>query len=261
MANMAVDMTTILLLEDDPAIAATLQFSLQREGWQVLWADMVAKVLPLLKHHQNIDAVILDIGLPDGSGFDVCKMIRQGDLCPFVPILFLTARDDEVDTIIGLEMGADDYIAKPFSSRELIARIKAIWRRQNYIPGSQKIQSVAAKTNSQPADLPNLLSSVGDFVRHTQVGVWTYQQSDYSLMLNNTAIALSKTELAIMLTLLQNPERILTREQILNHISQHPEHRLARTIDSHIKTLRQKLACISADEIILTHRGLGYSLC
>ena len=128
MANMAVDMTTILLLEDDPAIAATLQFSLQREGWQVLWADMVAKVLPLLKHHQNIDAVILDIGLPDGSGFDVCKMIRQGDLCPFVPILFLTARDDEVDTIIGQSKNTVCFCKNKFSACGFAQFIIIGWR-------------------------------------------------------------------------------------------------------------------------------------
>lgn len=259
MANTAVKMTTILLLEDDPAIAQTLQFSLQREGWQVLWVDTVAKVSSVLTQNQTIDAMILDIGLPDGSGFDVCKMVRQGSLYPFVPIVFLTARDDEIDTIIGLEMGADDYIAKPFSSRELIARIKAIWRRQNYIPTNLQPQTTPSTIKNQFTDTN--LSCVGDFVRHSLVGSWAYRHHDYSLTLDGVPIVLSKTELAIMLTLLQNPEHILTREQILSHISQHPEHRLARTIDSHIKTLRQKLAQISSKEIILTHRGLGYSLC
>lgn len=236
----------ILIIEDDPAIATTLRFALEREGYTVSWADTVAKVAPCLDT-PHLDAVVLDVGLPDGDGFGVCQMIRQGDRHAHTPILFLTARTDEIDRILGLELGADDYIAKPFSPRELIARLKAIWRRENIF--TQK----SDKTDkSDPAHT--------DFTKTTGGHTWHYQACDYSLFLNNHALTLSKTELGIMLTLLANPTHILSREQILASISDHPEHRLSRTIDSHIKTLRQKLAEVCDDEIIITHRGVGYGL-
>lgn len=235
----------ILLIEDDPAIATTLRFALEREGYDVEWADTLAKGVEFLNQIQQLSAVVLDVGLPDGTGFELCQMIRQGDRHAFVPILFLTARSDEIDRILGLEMGADDYIAKPFSPRELIARLKAIWRRENIF--------------TQKSDKSDFAHTA--FIKATGVHTWHYQAHDYSLFLNSNALTLSKTELGIMLALLANPTHILSREQILARISDHPEHRLARTIDSHIKTLRQKLAVVCDDELILTHRGLGYSLC
>lgn len=236
----------ILIVEDDPAIATTLKFSLEKEGYQVVWVDTVAKVAPSLASLPHLDAVVLDVGLPDGDGFGVCQAIRGGTHHTQVPIVFLTARDDEIDTIIALEMGADDYMTKPFSPRELVARLKAIWRRQNLSP-----------PQTQSPNLPQQ----GDFSQVTPVGVWQYQHHTYTLSLDGTVLPLSKTELAVMLSLLANPTHILSREQILTQVSDHPEHRLARTIDSHIKTLRQKLTALSTQEIIITHRGLGYSLC
>lgn len=239
-------MPHILLIEDDPAIATTVKFSLEREGYQSTWVSTASQAISTIAQLPDIDAIVLDVGLPDGNGFDVCQSIRQGEYHAHVPIVFLTARDDTIDTIIALEMGADDYITKPFSPRELVARIKAIWRREQ----------VFASTNRGKDDI-----NEGDFKKQTPCGNWQYRQADYCLSLDGTPLTLSKTELAIMLTLLQNPSHILSREQILSQISDHPEHRLARTIDSHIKTLRQKLAHISTESIIITHRGLGYSLC
>lgn len=233
-------MPHIFIIEDDPAIATTLRFSLEREGYQTTWVDTVSKVSSTLAQLATLDAIILDVGLPDGNGFDVCQTIRNGQYHAQTPIVFLTARDDEIDTILALELGADDYITKPFSPREVIARLKAIWRRQQF---------------GTPSANDN------DFYKITNCGTWQYRQADYCLMLNNQPISLSKTELAIMLALLQNPTHILSREHILSQISDHPEHRLARTIDSHIKTLRQKFTHLSTQEIIITHRGLGYSLC
>lgn len=234
-------MSYVLLVEDDPAIADALSFSLEREGSQVTWVDSAAKVMPTLASLPALDAVVLDVGLPDGDGFAVCQAIRSGIHHAHVPIVFLTARDDIIDTILALEMGADDYITKPFSPREVSARIKAIWRRQKQFH----------QDNAQPAD----------FDKQTPCGNWRYRSADYRLWLDEVPLTLSKTELAIMLALLANPTHILSREQILAQISDHPEHRLLRTIDSHIKTLRQKLAQVSDRQIIITHRGLGYSLC
>ncbi len=241
-----VNMTCILIVEDDPAIAMTVKFSLERENWQVVWATNRADALTQVATLPKLSAVVLDVGLPDGDGFGICQAIRGGAHHAQVPIVFLTARDDEIDTIIALEMGADDYMTKPFSPRELVARLKAIWRRQNLSPPQ--------------AHSPNLPQQ-GDFSQVTPVGVWDYQHHTYTLSLDGTVLPLSKTELAVMLSLLANPTHILSREQILAQVSDHPEHRLARTIDSHIKTLRQKLTTLSTQEIIITHRGLGYSLC
>ncbi len=242
----------ILIIEDDPAIATTLRFALEREGYTVSWADTVAKVA-LCLDTPRLDAVVLDVGLPDGDGFGVCQMIRQGDKHAHAPILFLTARTDEIDRILGLELGADDYIAKPFSPRELIARLKAIWRRENiFAQKSDKTDTSGTSDKSDPIHT--------DFTKTTGTHTWRYQACDYTLFLNNRALTLSKTELGIMLTLLANPTHILSREQILASVSDHPEHRLSRTIDSHVKTLRQKLAEVCDDEIIITHRGIGYGL-
>lgn len=236
-------MPQILIVEDDPAIATTLKFSFEREGWQVTWIDNATNVATTLNTLDTLDAIILDIGLPDGDGFGVCQGIRTGEQHAHVPIVFLTARDDKIDTIVALEMGGDDYITKPFSPREVIARIKAIWRREKL------------------AETPKTTEPNQDFIRQTTVGIWQYRHSDYCLSLDGRMLSLSKTELAIMLSLLANPTHVLSREQILAKASDHPEHRLARTIDSHIKTLRQKLSLISSHDIIITHRGLGYSLC
>lgn len=234
----------ILLLEDDPAIAQTLMFALQREGFTPLWAESLAKGFDIFYQHGDLSALILDVGLPDGTGFEFCQRVRTGTHLPAVPILFLTARSDEVERVLGLELGADDYVAKPFSPKELIARIKAIFRRQ------ELALKVAQHDPQKPSDFTKTIGS----------HLWQYQAHDYSLSLNQHALPLSKTELAIMLALLANPTHILSREQILSSVSDHPEHRLARTIDSHIKTLRQKLSEVCDDEIIMTHRGIGYSL-
>ncbi|MDO4441474.1 MAG: response regulator [Moraxella sp.] len=235
----------ILLVEDDPAIAQTLLFTLKKEGWQVAWADTLAKGFELLNQANELSALILDVGLPDGTGFEFCQKVRAGDKHAFVPILFLTARSDEIDRILGLEMGADDYIAKPFSPRELVARLKAIWRRESVF---------AQKSDKTDTTQANFAKTIGGHL-------WRYQAFDYTLFLDDVAVPLSKTELGIMLTLLGNPTHILTREQILASVSDYPEHRLSRTIDSHIKTLRQKLGDVCDDEIIVTHRGIGYGLC
>ncbi|WP_019518663.1 response regulator [Faucicola boevrei] len=237
----------ILIIEDDPAIASTLQFALERENWQTTWLDTVNQVKPFLQTTEQLSVIIMDVGLPDGDGFSLCQQIRFGDCHQHIPILFLTARDDELDKIIGLEMGADDYITKPFSPREIIARVKAMLRREQMHQASHQLETA---------------TNLGkDFHKTLNSGEWQYLDDVCHLTWQNQVLNLSKTELSIMLTLLNNPSRILSREQILATISDFPEHRLARTIDSHVKTLRQKLAEIQPDcEVIITHRGLGYSL-
>ena len=251
----------ILIVEDDPAIADTLRFALEREGMTVTWMDTVAKVRTWLADSDTPDAVLLDVGLPDGDGFGVCQIIRQDARHRHAPILFLTARSDEIDRVLGLELGADDYIAKPFSPREIVARLKAIWRRDAFfVKTNAQEQSGGAPRLDTASDTAGVLGA-GDFVKTIKAHEWQFRARDYRLSLDGTPLPLSKTELLIMLTLIASPMHILSREQILAGVSDHPEHRLARTIDSHIKTLRQKIGNICQDELIVTHRGLGYSLC
>lgn len=245
----------ILLVEDDPAIATSLKVTFKREGWQLTWLDNASAVLPtlesLLTAEVPLTAIILDVGLPDGDGLSLCQHIRHADTIGAqtdLPILFLTARSDEVDRILGLEMGADDYCAKPFSPRELVARLKAIWRREQLITQAQSDPNPTALANE-----PQQISS--------PYGNWVYQPLDYSLHWHEQKLELSNTERKLLMALLAGPKQVFSREQLLEAISDYPDHRLARTIDSHIKSIRKQLAKVNSDlEVIHTHRGLGYSL-
>ena len=257
-------MTHILLVEDDPAIAMSLKVTCKREGWQITWLDNASSVLPMLHSHeaQDLSAIIMDVGLPDGDGLSLCQQIRHTpdiDALKDLPIVFLTARSDEVDRILGLEMGGDDYCAKPFSPRELVARLKAIWRREQLIQqsGSHTINSDNSTDNTSSNNLSGQALTF-----ENQSCVWHYQPLNYSLTWQEQKLELSNTERKILLTLLQAPQQVFSREQLLSAVSDYPDHRLARTIDSHIKSIRKQLAMVDANvDVIHTHRGLGYALC
>lgn len=257
-------MTHILLVEDDPAIAMSLKVTCKREGWQMTWLDNASSVLPMLHSHeaQDLSAIIMDVGLPDGDGLSLCQQIRHTpdiDALKDLPIVFLTARSDEVDRILGLEMGGDDYCAKPFSPRELVARLKAIWRREQLIQQSGS-HTVNSNDSTESTSSNNLSGQALTF--ENQSGVWHYQPLNYSLTWQEQKLELSNTERKILLTLLQAPNQVFSREQLLNAVSDYPDHRLARTIDSHIKSIRKQLATVDTSiEVIHTHRGLGYALC
>ncbi len=265
-------MTHILLVEDDPAIAMSLKVTCKREDWQITWLDNASSVLPMLRSAQahSLSAIILDVGLPDGDGLSLCQQIRHSsDIKGLkdIPIIFLTARSDEVDRILGLEMGGDDYCAKPFSPRELVARLKAIWRREHLLaqqsvtPNSIIPQSVSTNKTADSIQSVNPMS--GQALTFECVsGSWYYQPLNYSLMWQDKKLELSNTERKLLLTLLQAPNQVFSREQLLSAVSDYPDHRLARTIDSHIKSIRKQLAAINSDiDVIHTHRGLGYALC
>lgn len=256
-------MTHILLVEDDPAIAMSLKVTCKREGWHITWLDNASSVLPMLHSDEakDLSAIILDVGLPDGDGLSLCQQIRHTadiDTLKDIPIVFLTARSDEVDRILGLEMGGDDYCAKPFSPRELVARLKAIWRREQLL--SQQSTTIETNDTTNPASSHNMSGQALTF--ECQSGIWHYQPLNYSLMWQEKKLELSNTERKILLTLLKAPNQVFSREQLLNAVSDYPDHRLARTIDSHVKSIRKQLATIDPSiEVIHTHRGLGYALC
>ena len=250
-------MTHILLVEDDPAIAMSLKVTAKREGWEITWLDNASSVLPMLHTPaaQNLSAIILDVGLPDGDGLSLCQQIRHSsdiNSLKNIPIIFLTARSEEVDRILGLEMGGDDYCAKPFSPRELVARLKAIWRREQLL--SAEVQESTSEMNKTASN--QALTFDGP------AGHWQYQPLNYSLTWQQQKLDLSNTERKILLALLQAPNQVFSREQLLNAVSDYPDHRLARTIDSHVKSIRKQLAVINPNiDVIHTHRGLGYALC
>ena len=228
----------ILCVEDDAAILMPLRYALEREEWQVTWANTGSQAIAFVQQ-QTFDFIILDVGLPDINGFDVCKKIRQFN---HTPLLFLTARDDEIDRIVGLEIGADDYCTKPFSSREIVSRIKAIWRRM---------------------DIQSQLQPAQSTIETQTIIAKTWQCIDESLQIHyqGSALQLTRYEYRLLKLLIDHPEQVFSRQQLMDHIWEHPEHSLERTVDTHIKSLRQKLKQISAAyDPIMTHRGFGYSL-
>ncbi len=226
--------TTILLIEDEAAIADTLLYALGKEGWQVQWHTLGTDGVRAVQE-TPFDLVLLDVGLPDGSGFEFCRQIRRYS---DVPLVFLTARNEEVDRIVGLELGADDYVAKPFSPREVCARIRTILRRAR----PQGAVTAAPATVAQPAALLEI-DKEGGRVRYS--GQW---------------LLLTRYELLLLQALAHRPGRIYSRAQLMDLVWTDAD-ALDRTVDTHIKTLRAKLREVdSSHEPIVTHRGLGYSL-
>lgn len=230
----------ILCIEDEAAIVLPLRYALEREGWRVSWANTGTQALQYLSE-QVFDFIILDVGLPDLNGFEVCKQLRQKSQ---TPLLFLTARDDEIDRVVGLEIGADDYCTKPFSAREIVARIKAIWRRME-VP-------IASNSNQNPVSQAEII---------TPSSIWSCNPQSLQIQYHGKLLQLTRYEYRLLFLLIQHPEQVFSRQQLMDHIWEHPEHSLERTVDTHIKSLRQKLKQITQnDDPIRTHRGFGYSL-
>lgn len=238
---------SILLVEDEPAIAEALGYALKREGWQVLWHTTATEALATLAQ-QAFDFIILDVGLPDIDGFELCRKIRERWQ---TPLLFLTARNDEVERIIGLEIGADDYCAKPFSNREIISRIKMIWRRME--------QAVQQHISHQQAPESQTAATVAS--RAIAWGDWRFDAQRMQAYYYDQVLQLTRYELGLLTFLLKHPEQVFNRTQLMQQVWEYPDHSLERTVDSHIKTLRQKLKLVQPEQDpIITHRGLGYSL-
>lgn len=216
----------ILIVEDEPAIADTLIYALRQNGYQPEHADLLQTGLARLQA-ESFALAILDVGLPDGSGFELCRQLRRFSQ---IPVMFLTAHGDEIDRIVGLEIGADDYVTKPFSPREVSARVGAILRRMQPAP-------------SQPGN--------ADFELDGQAGRIRYC---------GRLLELTRYEYLLLKLLIEHPTRIFSREQLLERVWRDPGDVFDRTVDTHIKTLRAKLRAIADADPIRTHRGLGYSL-
>ncbi|MCB1229550.1 MAG: two-component system response regulator CreB [Verrucomicrobiae bacterium] len=225
----------VLVVEDEPSIAENIEYSLRTEGFEVTLAGTGEEALSILAE-TGPGFVILDVGLPGMSGFDVCREIRHRSN---VPVLFLTAREGEIDRVVGLELGADDYVVKPFSPRELAARVRAILRRTAVVGGESVSQASTGK--------PSAVGLVIDPERRR--ASW-----------NGTTLNLARYEFGLAEVFAAHPGRVYTRDQLMDLVWDEPEASLDRTVDAHIKSLRAKLRDAGGpDDLIVTHRGVGYS--
>ncbi len=219
-------MTAIVVVEDEPDIGDLLALYCRREGWTVHLSVDGRSGLEAIRAREP-DFVILDVGLPgELNGFDVCRELRQTS---DVPVLFLTARDDEVDRVLGLEMGADDYVTKPFSPREIVARIKAVLRRG-------RAETVPTKSSFGPLSI--------DLARH-------------QALIEEREVALASQEWALLETLLTHQGMVLSRQQLLDSAWGADWIGDPRTVDVHVRQLRRKLG---DDLPLATVRGIGYRL-
>jgi two-component system, OmpR family, catabolic regulation response regulator CreB len=216
----------ILIVEDELAIVETLLYAFNEAGFTTTHKALGREVIVALGN-TKVDFVILDIGLPDMTGFDVCKQIRA---ISNIPILFLTARNHEIDRIVGLEIGADDYVTKPFSPREVVARVKTILRRTELSP-------VKISNQFSVDEIANRVTYDGQYLE------------------------LTRYEFLLLKTLVKHPQRVYSRAQLMDIVWANAENTLERTVDAHVKTLRAKLRQINGEsQAIVTHRGMGYSL-
>lgn len=224
----------VLLVEDESSIADNIKYALKAASFEVLWATSGMEALSLFKE-QAIDLVILDIGLPDMDGFEVCRQIRE---ISQVPLLFLTARSDEIDRVVGLEMGADDYICKPFSPRELVARVKTNLRRYQ-LP----LSAATASSSAEQGD--NLVLN----------------EEHRTVHFCGQLLDITRYEFGILQVMHKHPKRVYSRDELLEKVWHEPDNSMDRVVDTHIKTLRAKLKDIDGQkDVIKTHRGIGYSL-
>lgn len=259
---------SILIIEDEPAIADTLLYALATEGFSPRWCATAAEGLAALQA-QPFALLILDVGLPDANGFELCKKLRASghDL----PIVFLTSRASEIDRIVGLEIGGDDYLVKPFSPRELTARVKVILRRVAPPPAPAAHLPATPPANTTPN--PNVNQwltkdrAAGTPVPPLQSagaagGPFSHDELRCRIAYRGHALDLTRIEYRLLKTFLAQPGRVFTREQLLSSAWDEPEASLDRTVDAHVKTLRAKLRAVAPDDEdpIVTHRGLGYSL-
>jgi len=221
-------MRKILLIEDEPGIAENISYALSTEAFECKHHSTGREGIEALEKSE-FNLVVLDIGLPDISGIEVCKEIRSSSN---IPIIFLTARSEEIDKIVGLEVGADDYMVKPFSPRELVARIKAILRRIGDPP-----------TTKSDANTPLELDS------KRKIAIFFGEK-----------VELSHYEYEILAKLSSQPGWIYSRNKLIESIWEDPGMVTDRTVDAHVKSIRQKLKQVRDEEVIKTHRSQGYSL-
>lgn len=221
----------IVVIEDEPDIVEVVSYNLKREGYQVLTAERGDEGLNLVRN-QSPSLVILDLMLPGMDGLSVCQQLKSDPIIKDIPVVIISAKGEESDIVIGLELGADDYLAKPFSPRELIARIRAVLRR-GPVADTQAGERIV----------------INDLV---------IDEARYEIKVKDHPVNLTATEFKILHQLASQPGRAFTREQLLNRVVGMGVVVVDRNIDVHIRSVRKKLG--KASEMIQTIRGVGYRL-
>lgn len=219
----------ILIVEDDKNIAKLVKYNLDKAGYESNVSRTGEEALRLLEK-DNFDLIVLDIMLPKMDGFEVCKQIRQNKKFSHVPVIMLTAKGEEVDRVVGLELGADDYVVKPFSPRELLLRIKAILKRTKHKEESSK-------------EVLNIGKLTVDIPRH-------------AVMVDKKEVKLTAMEFKLLVTLMERKDRVQSRDHLLDYVWDIAADVTTRTVDTHIKSLRRKLG--TAGRLIETVHGVGY---
>ena len=257
----------ILVVEDEPGIADTIQYALASDGFAPVCCGSGRDALAQFSAAPPA-LVILDVGLPDMNGFELFRRLQELPGGKAVPMLFLTARSGEIDRVVGLELGADDYVAKPFSPRELVARVRTILRRSQRAQAADVV-GTAAPQPSQGSAQNQLLalaqtaqfapeSGANHVVRH---GALECDAERRLVRFHGQPLSLSRYEFGLLATLLQRPGRVYTRDELLERVWDDPGESFDRTVDAHIKTLRAKLRAVrDEDDPIRTLRGVGYAL-
>ena len=219
----------ILVIEDEPDIRRNLEYNISREGYNVLTAGSLSEAEEIVNSN-SLSLILLDLMLPDGSGLDLCKKIKSNSKTESTPIIILTAKDDEVDKVVGFELGADDYVTKPFSVRELILRIKAILKR-----GQTKKEVVEVER---------------------QFGDLKIDIESHEVFVDSVQIDLTALEFKLLNQLVETRGRVQSRDQLLQDVWGYSAEVTTRTVDTHIKRLRNKLG--SMGKYVQTIRGVGY---
>ena len=220
---------TILIVDDEADIRSTVEFNLSREGFRTVTAGLGREAVERANDTPRPDLIVLDLMLPDISGTEVCRQLRQSPKTRNIPILMLTAKTDPIDRVVGFEVGADDYVTKPFSVRELVLRVKAILRRSG--------------STEEPSESLN-------------IGVLRIDVEGHRVWIDGEEVVLTALEFRLLTTLVKRRGRVQTREALLNHVWEMSGDVTTRTVDTHVRRLRKKLG--PASEYVETLRGVGY---
>ena len=219
----------ILIIEDEPDIRKTLEYNISREGYEVISASSLSEGREKLES-ASFSLLLLDLMLPDGSGLDLCRELKQDKSSSSMPVIILTAKDDEVDKVVGFELGADDYVTKPFSVRELILRVKAVLKR-----GERKSDNMEVQR---------------------QFGELKIDVDSHEVFVNDEQVNLTALEFKLLIQLVDRRGRVQSRDQLLSDVWGYSSDVTTRTVDTHIKRLREKLGDMG--KYVQTIRGVGY---
>jgi two-component system phosphate regulon response regulator PhoB len=219
----------ILIIEDEPDIRKTLEYNISREGYEVISASSLSEGREKLES-ASFSLLLLDLMLPDGSGLDLCRELKQDKSLSSMPVIILTAKDDEVDKVVGFELGADDYVTKPFSVRELILRVKAVLKR-----GERKSDNMEVQR---------------------QFGELKIDVDSHEVFVNDDQVSLTALEFKLLRQLVDRRGRVQSRDQLLSDVWGYSSDVTTRTVDTHIKRLREKLGDMG--KYVQTIRGVGY---